>query len=106
MVIYIILFLGMLLSIAIFNKYRANRLMAEINDRNVAMQKAIQNALDELGDFALKKSITADELKNESEKTFAVLQSFNANGDLNPLIADTEQWLKDELKKLELVTPI
>ncbi len=80
-------------------RYRANKTIADLNNQNAVIQKTIQDAIDELGRVAADKSISATELTEKSEITFAVLQSYNEDGGLNPLIQDTQEWLKVELAK-------
>lgn len=98
MTFFIISVLGILLVFAI-RKYWMNKLIADLDSKQAAETRTIQEAIDELGSFAENESVTAFELKKKSEKTFEILQSFNTNGGLNPLIEDTEAWLRDELQK-------
>ncbi len=95
---FIISVLGILLVFAI-RKYRMNKLIADLDSKQAAETRTIQEAIDELGSFAENESVTAAELRKKSEKIFETLQSFNTDGDLNPLIEDTEAWLRDELQK-------
>ncbi len=98
MAIFIFFILVTLVIVATI-RYRANKAIADLNSQNAVIQKTIQDAIDELGRIADDMSISAFELTEKSEITFAILQSYNEDGGLNPLIEDTQEWLKVELAK-------
>ena len=98
MAIFIFFIVATLVIVATI-RYRANKAIADLNNQNAVIQKTIQDAIDELGRIADDMSISAVELTEKSEITFAILQSYNEDGGLNPLIEDTQEWLKVELGK-------
>ena len=96
---FVVIILAIVLLLVAVMRYRAVKVSNDLNRDNAATQKTIQDAIDELGRVAEDDSVSASELQRSGDITISIIESYNLDGGLDPLIADTKSWLDDKLKE-------
>lgn len=96
---YIAFLLIILLLARLFLKFRLWQKSSKSASQSKFRQKKIQCLLDDLGSLLSNKQIPLQQGEQAANDVLSQLHEMNINGDLDELIADTEQYVKTGVLK-------
>ena len=93
------IFVGFLVVAFLWRKMVSRRISREVDRVNLERQNFVISRSDEIGRLLGNSTLRADELKRMTDSLVAELETRNDNGCLDAYLADTREFLGEEIAK-------